>query len=258
MYNAMINPYIVYPIRGVIWYQGCSNANESPRYTKLFPMLIKDWRNKWNNPEMPFVFVQIASFFKHSPKARGPEDNWKKFTPLYASCEGYTAIREAQTVALALPNVGMAVAIDKGDQYDVHPTRKEPIGFRLAQEALRISFGKKGITASPYFKEMKIEGNKIRLIFDNADNGFIFKGEKINGFAIADKNGNCCVAEAEIVNGNEIIVSSPFISAPCDVYYAFCSYPGDLNLYNKEGFPMAPFRTKVPDYIKEAIKNLKK
>jgi sialate O-acetylesterase len=145
----------------------------------------------------------------------------------------------------------MAFAIDKGDYYDIHPVHKAEIGYRLAREAMRLSFGEKGITASPYYKSMKIEGDKIRLTFVNADNGFTFNGDKINGFAIGDANGNWAVADVKIINGNELLVSAAAIKNPTRVRYAFCAYPGDLNLYNKEGFPMAPFRTDLPAYLKK-------
>ena len=243
LYNGMIHPWIVYPIRGVIWYQGCSNGAQYERYKTLFPMLINDWREKWNNSEMSFNFVQLSAFAQHVPAMRGDEDAWKKVLPLYAAGDGYACIREAQMVVLNMPKVGMAVAIDKGDQYDIHPAEKEPIGYRLAQEELRISFGKKGITASPYYKAMQVEGDTIRLTFDNADNGFKFEGDKINGFAIGDDEGNWAVAEVEISENNSLIAFSPLIKNPSRVRYAFCAFADNLNLYNKEGFPMCPFRT---------------
>lgn len=243
LYNGMVHPWIIYPIRGVIWYQGCSNGEQYERYKTLFPMLINNWREKWNNADMPFIFVQLSAFSQHIPYTRNDENAWKNVLPLYAAADGYAYIRESQMVALKLPNVGMAVSIDKGDQYDIHPALKEPIGYRLAQEAMRISFGEKGITGSPYFKEMKVEGDKIRLSFTNADNGFTFDRDKINGFAIGDDSDNWQVAEVEITADNEIIVTSPLIKEPTKVRYAFCAYPGDLNLYNKEGFPVCPFRT---------------
>jgi sialate O-acetylesterase len=254
LYNGMINPCIIYPIRGVIFYQGCSNGNEYQRYMQLFPLLIKDWRKKWNNPAMPFIFVQLSAFYKQSPAVRGSDDQWKINLPLYAAGDGYASIREVQTAALNIPGTGMAVSIDKGDQYDIHPAYKSEIGYRLAQEAMRLSFGKRGITQSPYFKEMKIYDDAIRLTFVHADNGFKFDGARINGFAIGDDQGNWGVADVKIINGNELVVSSPLIKKPTRVRYAFCSFPGDLNLYNKEGFPLAPFRTDIPNYIKQYIK----
>ena len=145
----------------------------------------------------------------------------------------------------------MAVSIDTGDQHDIHPARKEPAGYRLAQEALRLSFGKKGVTSSPRFQKMKIENNCIRLSFVNAGSGLVCSGSKINGFAIAGKDGICHAADAKIVNTNEIVVSSANVAEPSKVFYAFCGYPGELNLYNREGFPMTPFRTEVPDYLRD-------
>ena len=249
LYNGMVNPWVIYPIRGVIWYQGCSNAGEFVRYMTLFPMLINDWRDQWQDAKMPFLFVQLSTLRKHTPYRRESEDAWKEKTPLYALGDGFSSMREVQQATLRVPYTGMAVSIDRGDQYDIHPVHKKDIGERLADEAMKISFGKKGITASPYFKEMKIEGDKIRLIFDNADNGFTFKGDKINGFAIGDKSGNWQVADVVIENGNELVVSAKNMKNPIRVRYAFCAYPGDLNLYNREGYPVAPFRTDMPDYL---------
>ncbi len=249
LYNGMIHPWIIYPIRGVIWYQGCSNGEQYERYMKLFPMLIENWRNKWQNPEMPFIFVQLSAFFQHLPAERGDENKWKTIQPLYASGEGYACIREVQAATLNIPHTGMAVSIDKGDQYDIHPACKQEVAERLAMEAMRLSFGKKEITASPYYQSMKIEGDKIRLTFTNADNGFVFAGDKINGFAIGDDDDNWQVADVEITNDNELLISAQSIKNPTRVRYAFCAYPGDLNLYNREGFPMCPFRTDKPDYL---------
>ncbi|MBQ9788771.1 MAG: hypothetical protein IJW31_04140 [Lentisphaeria bacterium] len=249
LYNGMVNPWTVYPIRGVIWYQGCANSGAYVRYMKLFPMLINNWRDRWNNPQMPFIFVQLSAFRKHVPDQRVDENAWMQVKPLYASADGFSYIREVQEATLRVPFTGMAVSMDRGDQYDIHPANKAEIGERLAMEAMRLSFGAKGITASPYYKSMKIEGDKIRLSFINADNGFTFDGNKINGFAIGDDAGNWQVAEVKIVNGNDLIVSSPLIKKPTKVRYAFCAFADNLNLYNKEGFPVCPFRTDKPDYL---------
>ena len=215
----------------------------------LFPMLINNWRDRWNNPEMPFLFVQLSAFRKQTPYNREAEDAWKQKEPLYALGDGYASIREVQQATLRVPYTGMAVSYDRGDQYDIHPAHKKDVGERLAAEAKKLSFGEKGITASPYYKAMKIEGDKIRLTFDNVDNGFKFEGDKINGFAIGDDEGNWAVADVAIENNNELVVSAKAIKKPVKVRYAFCAFADGLNLYNKEGYPMCPFRTDVPDYL---------
>lgn len=113
----MIAPWTVYPIRGVIWYQGESNAGAYEEYMKLHPLLIQDWRNKWNNPEMPFLFIQLAAFERHSPSKPGPADFWKNRQP---SDSSWPKLREVQTATLAIPNTGMAVA-DRRRQPVRHP-----------------------------------------------------------------------------------------------------------------------------------------
>lgn len=245
LYNAMVAPWTVYPIRGVIWYQGESNAGAYQDYMKLFPQLIKDWRAKWHNPTMPFVFVQLSAFERHTPRIRLVDDFWKNRQPADSN---WAMLREVQTATLNVPNTGMAVSIDIGDHSDIHPADKQTLGYRVAREAERLVYGRKGVTAGPMYESMKIEGDKIRLGFTNVGQGLYVKGKKLNCFAIAGKDGKFVWANAR-VEGNSVLVWADSVKHPVAVRYAWASYPGEPNLYNLDGFPACPFRTDMPGYL---------
>ncbi len=245
LYNAMIAPWTEYTIRGAIWYQGESNAGAYQDYMTLFPLLIQDWRARWNNPELAFIFVQLAAFEKHQPKEPQAADFWEKRQPVDSA---WPKLREVQTATLNLPYTGMAVTIDIGDAFDIHPADKQTVGFRLAKEAERIVYGNKEVTAGPLYKSMKIENGRIRLTFDNVGGGLVAKGGFPTSFAIAGKDGNFVWAKAEI-DGKTIVVRADSVKEPVAVRYAWASWPGNANLYNKEGFPASPFRTDMPDYL---------
>ncbi|MDZ7291793.1 MAG: sialate O-acetylesterase [candidate division KSB1 bacterium] len=227
LYNAMIAPLVPYAIRGAIWYQGESNAGRAHQYRTLFPLLIKDWRARWGQGDFSFLFVQLANF---QPVATEPvDDDWAE-------------LREAQTMALSLPNTGMAVTIDIGDANDIHPGNKQEVGDRLALNARHLVYGENIAYSGPIYQSMKIEGNRIRLIFDHAEGGLIIKGgDKLQGFAIAGDDRKFVWAEAEI-DGKTVVVSSPQIVKPVAVRYAWASNPV-CNLYNRAGLPASPFRT---------------
>lgn len=245
LYNSMIAPWTVYPIQGVIWYQGESNAGAYQDYMTLFPLLIKDWRAKWHNPTMPFVFVQLSAFERHTPRVRLVDDFWKNRQPADSN---WAMLREVQTATLNVPNTGMAVSIDIGDHSDIHPADKQTLGYRVAREAERLAYDRKGVTAGPMYESMKIEGDKIRLGFTNVGQGLYVKGKKLNCFAIAGKDGKFVWANAR-VEGNSVLVWADSVKHPVAVRYAWAGYPGEPNLYNLDGFPACPFRTDMPDYL---------
>lgn len=227
LYNAMISPLVPYAIRGAIWYQGESNADRAYQYRSLFPALIRDWRSCWRQGDFPFVFVQLANFMGR--KAQPQEDAWAE-------------LREAQLMALSLPNTGMAVAIDIGEERDIHPKNKQEVGRRLALNALHLAYGKDVDYSGPIYKSMKVEGDKIRLFFDQVDGGLrIQNGRELKGFAVAGADRRFTWAEAEI-DGKTVLVSSPAVTHPVAVRYAWASNP-ECNLTNKAGLPASPFRT---------------
>src|SRR5262249_9628067 len=160
LYNGMIHPILNYAIKGAIWYQGESNAGGAYKYRTLFPMMIENWRKDWKQGDFPFLFVQLAPF---TAAAKEPgESNWAE-------------LREAQTMTLKLPHTGMAVITDFGNEYDIHPTPKQPVGERLALIARAQTYGEKVEYSGPMYKGLKVEGNKAMLSFEHTGGGLVSK-----------------------------------------------------------------------------------
>ncbi|SDG22990.1 sialate O-acetylesterase [Epilithonimonas hungarica] len=227
LYNAMINPLINYSIKGAIWYQGESNTGKPKEYGDLLTTMILDWRNKWNQKEMPFFTVQLANFME--PKTQPVESNWAE-------------LRDQQRqVSLKVPNTGLAVIIDIGEWNDIHPLNKKTVGDRLALQAQKVADKKNIIADGPVYQSMKIEGNKIVLSFKNGTDDFAPASE-LKGFAIKGKDGKYEWAKAKI-EGNKIIVWNETISNPVSVRYDWADNP-DGNLKNKTGLPASPFTTE--------------
>lgn len=230
IYNAMVAPFGEFPLKGFLWYQGESNSWRAWQYRFLFPAMIKDWRKQFNQGDLPFLFVQLSGFgaLKENPS----ESFWAE-------------LREAQVMALALPNTGMAVTFDIGNPYDVHPTNKQEVGRRLAVEAEKLVYGKLSIQTSPIYKSMRVVDNMIHLRFSNSDNGLVSKDSELKGFSIAGDDKVFVWAKARII-GDEVVVESNQILKPVAVRYAWTESPLEscgANLYNKDGFPASPFRT---------------
>jgi sialate O-acetylesterase len=228
LYNAMIAPLINFSIKGVIWYQGESNAGRPIEYVELFPALINDWRNKWQQGDFPFIYVQLPNFME--PREEPSESNW-------------ALMREAQLKALSLPNTGMAVAVDIGEWNDVHPLNKKDVGYRLALAARKVAYNNDIVYSGPIYRSMEIKGNKIILTFSNTGSGLEAKdGVELKQFSIAGTDRKFVWANARI-EGNKVIVWSDKIQNPVAVRYAWADNPEGANLYNKEGLPASPFRT---------------
>ncbi len=227
LFSNMIQPLIPYAIRGVIWYQGENNAAQARQYRRLFPLLINAWRREWAQGDFPFLFVQLANFMAR--QAAPGESQWAE-------------LREAQALALALPNTGMAVAIDIGVADDIHPRNKQDVGLRLALPALAKVYGFKDLVFSgPIYKAARILGQAVHLEFNHIGAGLQARGGALRGFAIAGADRQFVWAEARIV-GEEVVVSSAQVPEPQAVRYAWADNP-EANLYNKAGLPAAPFRT---------------
>ena len=235
----MLFPWTRYPIRGAIWYQGESNAAQHRQYLSLQQTLLQDWRRHWQDPDLAFVLVQLAAYQQPSPKKRLPDDFWQLREP---ENDDWSYLREAQAALLQEHHTGMAVSIDIGDHSDIHPANKRPLGLRLAREAERICYGYQPIYAGPLYRRQKREGDKIRIYFHNADNGLKVQGDNLGSFAIAGADGKYFWAEA-VVEQDTVLVWSPAVPEPRAVRYAWARYPGNANLYNREGFPASPFRT---------------
>ncbi|MEJ2494669.1 MAG: sialate O-acetylesterase [Ignavibacteriaceae bacterium] len=228
LYNAMIAPLLNYKIKGVIWYQGESNAERPKEYLSLFSTMIKDWRTNWNEGDFPFLFVQLPNFME--TKSEPSESNW-------------ALLREAQLKTLSLPNAGMVVAIDIGEWNDIHPLDKKDVGYRFALAAEKLAYSDNIVYSGPIYKSMKIDGNKIILSFTHTGSGLIAKGDnKLKYFAIAGNNKKFVWANAKIEN-NKVVVWNDKVKNPVAVRYAWADNPDGANLYNKEGLPASPFRT---------------
>ncbi len=229
-YNSMIAPLIPYACKGVLWYQGESNAERSLQYRKAFPLLINDWRKKFANKNAAFYFVQLASFNAGGNSNEG--------------C-GWAELREAQTQTLSLPNTGMVVTTDLvTDAKDIHPTNKQDVGKRLAAIALNNLYNKKMVCSGPTYKAMKIKGNQIILSFNNIGSGLFTTDKKgyIKGFEIAGVDSVFHFAKA-IIKGNTIILFSEKVINPIATNFGWMGDATECNLFNKEGFPAVPLRT---------------
>jgi sialate O-acetylesterase len=228
LYNTMIAPLIDYTIKGFVWYQGESNTGKPDEYARLQPAMIADWRSKWKEGDLPFLFVQLPGFgdYNYLPS----ESQWAVF-------------REAQAKSLSVPNTAMAVAIDLGEWNDIHPDRKKPVGDRLALAAEKIAYGENIVYAGPLYQSSKIEGDKIIISFTHTGEGLSTNdGEAPGEFAIAGEDKKFVWADAKI-DGDKIIVSSDEVPNPKYVRYAWSDTPVNPNVINKEGLPAAPFRT---------------
>jgi sialate O-acetylesterase len=226
LYNGMIAPLLPYTIRGAIWYQGEANASNGKLYRKLFPAMIVSWREKWGIPEFPFLFVQLANFMA---KTEEPGES------------GWAELRDAQLATLELKNTGMAVAIDVGEEKDIHPKNKQEVGRRLALNALAIVYYREVEYASPRPLDAQVEDNKLRITLRNAEGMKTTDGAAPKGFAIAGEDRKFHWATAEL-SGDHIILSSPEVPKPVAVRYAWANNP-DVNLVNGAGLPVSPFRS---------------
>jgi sialate O-acetylesterase len=226
LYNGMIFPIIPYGIRGTIWYQGESNAWRAYQYRTLFLAMIKNWRQAWGEGDFPFFYVQLANY--KDVNSEPTESDWAE-------------LREAQLMALSVPNTGMAVTIDIGENY-IHPKNKQDVGKRLALWALAKTYKKDVVYSGPLYHLMEVQGNKVILHFDHVGGGLVARGEEqLKGFTIAGTDRKFVWADAKI-QGDTVVVSSDKVTEPVAVRYGWAINPV-CNLYNKEGLPASPFRT---------------
>jgi sialate O-acetylesterase len=189
--------------------------------------MIEDWRRQWGRDEFPFFFVQLANFL---PAQRNPVEP-----------ETWPELREAQSLALALPNTAQAVTVDIGEADDIHPRNKQDVGLRLALAALNTVYGQDVVYSGPTFRDMTVEGNSIRLHFDHVGGGLVAAGNALRGFAVAGEDREFVWANA-VIDGETLVVSGPGITSPVAVRYAWANNPV-ISLFNREGLPASPFRT---------------
>jgi sialate O-acetylesterase len=228
LYNSMIAPIVDYTIKGFVWYQGESNTSKPDEYAKLQPAMITDWRNKWKEGDIPFLFVQLPGFMDYNYLPS--ESQWAMF-------------REAQAKSLSLSNTAMAVSIDVGEWNDIHPDHKKEVGDRLAFAAEKIAYGANIVYTGPTYNSSTIDVNKIIISFNNIGSGLTTNdGEPPAEFAIAGDEKKFVWADTKI-DGDKIIVSNKNVPDPKYVRYSWADDPVNPNLINKEGLPAAPFRT---------------
>jgi sialate O-acetylesterase len=228
LYNAMLAPLQKYSIKGVIWYQGESNAARPIQYRELLPAMVRDWRKHWNQGDFPFLLVQLPNYMERKPEPS--ESNW-------------ALLREAQLKTLSLPQTGMAVTIDIGEWNDVHPLNKKDVGTRLVLAAQSVAYGEASVVSSgPIYESMKIDGEKIIVSFRHTGSGLVARGGELRSFAIAGVDKRFVWAKARIEN-NRVMVWSEQVQNPVAVRYAWADNPAGANLYNEEGLPASPFRT---------------
>ncbi|WP_207431207.1 sialate O-acetylesterase [Sabulibacter ruber] len=236
LYNAMINPIVSYGIKGFLWYQGENNVDAPYDYRTLFPLMINDWRIRWQQGYLPFLYVQLANYLKTQPEPS--ESNW-------------AALREAQTLALAQPNTGMACIIDIGEADNIHPQNKQEVGRRLALVAKKQVYQKPVQASGPMYQGHEITGDQITIRFSETGTSLATKGGgPLKGFAVAGNDHKFYWADARI-DGNKVLVSSGKVRNPVAVRYAWADNP-DCNLVNQEGLPAVPFRTD--DWKLEQVK----
>lgn len=229
LYNTMVAPAIDYTIKGFLWYQGEANTFKAKEYRDLTTSLVTDWRAKWREGELPFIWAQLPGFMEvqYSPS----QSQWAE-------------LREAQLQALSVPKTAMAVTIDAGEWNDIHPLDKKDVGDRLALAAEHIAYGDNDVVYSgPIYKSNKIEGNKIILSFSSIGSGLMVKGGgDLYYFEIAGSNKKYVWAKA-VIDGDKVVVWSDEVASPVSVRYAWADNPEGANLYNKEGLPASPFET---------------
>jgi sialate O-acetylesterase len=229
IYNGVLKSHMGYGIRGAIWYQGESNAGRAYQYRELFPLMISSWRKEWGQGDFPFYWVQLADYMQE--QAEPQESSWAE-------------LREAQTMTMSrLKHTGEAVIIDIGEGKDIHPKNKVDVGRRLARLALDNDYGFELASRSPLYKSMEKSAGKIILTFEHIDNGWRpFDVAAPTGFAIAGADKKFVWAEGKIIEGNRLEISSPQVTEPVAVRYAWGDNPV-CNMFDGAGLPLTPFRT---------------
>ena len=241
IYNGMIHSLTPYAVKGALWYQGEANAGgDVDLYPAKKKALVDSWRRLFEGGEFPFYFVQLAGFRVSNGDPAGGD--------------GFARIREAQRQCLTIPNTGMAVAVDVGNPHDIHPKNKQDVGKRLAQLALHYDYGQDIVPCGPMYRSMEVQGSQLVLHFDHVGKGLMAatklgldapvaqNTDMLEHFAIAGADKVWHWAQARIV-GETVVVSSPEVSEPLAVRFAYTATPAKFNFYNKEGLPASPFRT---------------
>ncbi|MFD3408382.1 sialate O-acetylesterase [Aquirufa sp. HETE-83D] len=230
LYNAMIAPFTSYSLKGFVWYQGETNVWKPEVYQQLLPALAKDWRTQFQQPDIPFLYVQLPGF---QDRTMLPAES------------NMAVLRDGQLKSLSIPRSGMAVTLDLGEWNDIHPLAKKPIGERLALAARKLAYGENIVSSGPIYESNQIEENRIRIRFRETGSGLSINKtdeDELMQFAIAGKDKKFVWAKA-IIERNTVVVWSDEILEPMYVRYGWADNPEGANLINAEGLPASPFRT---------------
>lgn len=232
IYNAMLHPFAGFAIKGCIWYQGESNYERPGSYERIFRALVTQWRNEFGRGEFPFYYCQIAPYdYTLLP----PHHQEERYNSAY--------LRDAQRSALGkIPNSGMAVLMDLGEEKNIHLQEKNTIGKRLADMALARTYGIPGIAhKSPAFERMSVDGNAVTLYFSDAPGGLSSKGKPLTLFEVAGSDRVWRQADA-VITGDRVMLTSKEVGRPVAVRYAFRNFVR-AELFSAEGLPVSSFRT---------------
>ena len=224
----MIHPLMPYSMRGIFWYQGENNVGKAKQYQSLLPKLIESWRIGFKQGNLPFITIQLANYMKRASEPL--ESKWAE-------------LREAQAMSLRYPNTGLVTTIDIGETNDIHPRNKLDVGRRLYQQAQSLVYDASIIGRGPTFRKMEIEGDKIRIYFDNVSGGLKTKdGDQPKSFAIAGSDQQFYWTDTAYIEGETIVVYSDKVPNPISLRYGWADNP-EVNLYNSDDLPAVPFRT---------------
>ncbi|WP_026952648.1 sialate O-acetylesterase [Algoriphagus mannitolivorans] len=230
MFNAMIAPLTQYSIKGVIWYQGESNAGRHEEYRELFSEMITNWRTRWNIGNFPFLFVQLANYMKREEVQ--PESNWAH-------------LREAQSQTLELPKTGLALTIDIGEEEDIHPRNKKDVGERLWLQARKVAFGEKILATGPLIQAINLSGSQLVLTFEEVGKGLqLTQGDQVKGFIVEVAEGKFEAIGGKIQGNNQVVINLPEGVIPISIRYAWADNP-EVNLVNEIGLPTRSFRMDI-------------
>lgn len=229
LYNGMINTIVPYGIRGVVWYQGENNASRGAQYRTLLPVLINDWRVRFEQGYLPFITVQLANY--GARKSQPGNDNWAE-------------LREAQALSLNQPCTGLVVTIDVGEADDIHPRNKSAVGYRAYLQAERLAYGSRQVTESPRFRAISFEGSRAMVDFYPTGTPLAVRGERLLGFAVAGKDGVFHWAQASLDGADRVAVQCDAVANPVAVRYGWGANP-EVTLYNEAGLPAVPFRSDM-------------
>jgi sialate O-acetylesterase len=238
LYNGMIAPLAPFGVKGAIWYQGESNQARPYNYRHVLSAVIKNWRDTFGHGDFPFLIVELAPF---TAVKKDPTD------------QEWAVVRESmQWIAKNVPHTATVSIVDVGDEKDIHPRHKKPVGERLAVAARAMVYNEKITPAGPQFENVEFDGNKAILHFKNVGSGLEAKGGELTGFTIAGEDQKFHNAKATI-DGDTVVVTADEVFSPKAVRFGWANYP-IVNLWNKDGLPAHPFRTDDWEVVGQKVK----